>query len=248
MSGHPYGRLASACLIGATVAASAVPAVAETPEKKPGTVLTFYGLLKMEQDPKVSDEEKLAEWRAFIERSEEQVVYAKKALDRWKNAAKTRLVDAAKAADADPALPAREKKAKWDDVAKLYPRTSEGRNAKKRAAHWDRMEEKRLVAAAEGVEKARRPKVERIQAWGEVVDWAAGGAKRAAARRIKDLQDQLYSEAKSVDDIARVDKRTKLEAWRDVLKGRPTDAQRKAAEARVSALEAEVATDPTSMR
>lgn len=248
MSGDPRGRLALPLLLGAALVAGPAAALAETPEKKPGTVLTFYGLLKMEQDPQVSDEQKLAEWQAFIKRAEEQTVYAKKAVDRWKNAAKNRLVDAAKKADADPALGAREKKAKWDEVARLYPRSKDGRRAKKRAAHWDRMEEKRLVAAAESVEKARRPKVERIRAWGEVVDWAAGGTKRAAAKRIKDLQDQLFSEARSVDKIARVDKRTKLEAWRDVLNGRPSAAQRKTAEARVSALEAELARDPTSMR
>ncbi|MCB9645409.1 MAG: hypothetical protein H6730_02225 [Deltaproteobacteria bacterium] len=62
------------------------------------------------------------------------------------------------------------------------------------------------------------------------------------------LQDQLFTEAQSVDRIARVDTRTKLEAWRDVLAGRPTAKQKTQAEARVSALESEVRGDEGSMR
>ena len=112
-----------------------VPAVAgaqDKPAKKPGTVYTFYGLLKLEQDPKVDDAEKLKEWQAFIKRSEEQVNYAKKAIVRWKNAAKLRLVDDARAADTDPKIIAQDKVAAWKKVVELYPRAPEARQAKKR--------------------------------------------------------------------------------------------------------------------
>jgi hypothetical protein len=213
---------------------------------KTGTVLTFYGLLKLEQDPEVSDETKLAEWQAFIKRAQEQTAYANKAVDRWKNAAKVRLVEAAAKADEDPNLSARDKLGQWEEVAKLYPKSEEGRRATKRVAYWRRAETRRLVDAAEAVEKGRRPKVERIQAWGAVLEWEGKGSEaKAAERRVKELQDQLFTEAQSVDRIARVDKRTKLEAWRDVLGGRPTDKQRSQAEARVAELEAEL---ETSMR
>lgn len=216
---------------------------------KTGTVLTFYGLLKLEQDPSVSDEQKLAEWQAFIKRAQEQTAYAHKAVDRWKNAAKVRLVEAAAKADEDPQVSARDKLNQWDEVAKLYPKSDEGRRAEKRVAYWRRAETRRLVDAAEAVEKGRRPKVERIRAWGAVLDWEGKGSEaKAAAKRVKDLQDQLFTEAQSVDRIARVDTRTKLEAWRDVLAGRPTAKQKVQAEARVSALESEVRGDEGSMR
>lgn len=242
--------IAIALLTGAfTASSAAVYAQEKAPQKKPGTVLTFYGLLKLEQDPDVSDERKLEEWQAFIERASEQTVYAKKAVDRWKNAAKVRLVEAARKADSDPELGAPEKLDKWAEVARLYPRSKEGRQAKRRAAHWRRVRTNQLVDAAEAVEKARRPKVERIQAWAEVVTWIEKGSEaRAAHRRIEQLQKQLFTEAQSVDRIARVDKRTKLAAWRDVLAGRPDAKQRAVAEARVAALEAELVDDPTSMR
>lgn len=227
----------------ASIAGLSGPVAAQTPdEDKPKkTVLTFYGLLKLEQDPQVSDARKLEEWQAFIERAAEQTVYAKKAVDRWKNAAKVRLVEAARKADGDPKLSAPDKLDKWAQVAKLYPRSKEGRRAKQRVAHWRRMETTRLVEAAEAVEEARRPKVERIQAWAKVVDWVSKGSEaRAAKRRIAQLQDQLFTEASSVDRIARVDKRTKLAAWRDVLAGRPNRKQKRLAQSRISALEAEL--------
>ena len=216
---------------------------------KTGTVLTFYGLLKLEQDPEVPDEEKLAEWQAFIKRAQEQTAYAHKAVDRWKNAAKVRLVEAAATADGDAALSARDKLERWDEVARLYPKSEEGRRAQKRLVYWRRAETRRLVDVAEAVEKGRRPKAERIKAWGAVVDWEGKGSEgKAAQRRVTELQDQLFTEAQSVDRIARVDKRTKLDAWRDVLGGRPTDKQRSVAEARLAALEAELLGDQTSMR
>lgn len=248
-------RLTAFC----AVVAVAAPSLAAPPEagtakdegaiKKPGTVLTFYGLRKLEQDPDVSDEEKMREWTAFIERATEQIAYAEKAVDRWKNAAKIRVVEAASKADQDPKVLPREKVEKWKEVVTLYPRTKEARQAQKRAAFWMAAETKRLAEAAESVEKARKPKVERIKAWLQVLSWTERGPEaRAAEKRIKDLQDQLFSEAKSVDQIARVDKRTKLEAWRDVLGGRPTPSQRKVAKKRVEALEAELVQDESAMR
>lgn len=235
----------------ASIAGFTSPVAAQTPdEDKPKkTVLTFYGLLKLEQDPEVSDEKKLEEWQAFIDRAAEQTVYAKKAVDRWKNAAKVRLVDAARKADGDPKLDAPEKLAKWAEVARLYPRSKEGRRARQRVTHWRRMETNRLVDAAEAVEKARRPKVERIQAWAKVVDWVSKGSEaRAAQRRINQLQEQLFTEARSADSIARVDARTKLAAWKDVLAGRPNPKQRRLAESRVAALEAKLAKQDASAR
>lgn len=244
-------RALLSCLLTALlVGAGATNAQAQPAEAKaPKTVLTFYGLLKLERDPDTSDAQKLVQWQAFIKRSAEQTVYAKKALDRWKNAAKLRLVEAAREADADPKLSAPEKLAKWKDVAQLYARSKDGRQAKRRAAHWRRMETKRLVENAESVEAARRPKVERILAWSEVVVWTAKGSEaRAASRRLADLQKQLFAEAQSVDRIARVDKRTKLAAWRDVLAARPTAKQRAKAQSRVAALEADLVQSEGSMR
>ena len=209
--------------------------------KERGTVYTFYGLRKLERDPKVSDEEKLREWRAFIERSKKQIAYAERALDRWKNASRREVLDKARASDRDGELPPREKIERWVAVERLYPKTAEARMAQRRQTHWRKEETKRLVRDAESVEKARRPKVERIQAWDAVLRWTKRGAEaKAAQRRIRDLQKQLYSEAVSVDRIARVDLRTKLAAWRDVLNGRPTPAQRTAAKRRVRALEAKL--------
>jgi hypothetical protein len=209
--------------------------------KKNGTVLTFYGLRKLEEDPAVADEEKLKEWQAFIERATEQIQYAKKAVDRWKNAARLRLVEAARNADRDPKVEPKEKIKKWEEVARLYPRDPEVRSAKKRIAHWTQEETKRIVEAAEEVERARQPKVERIRAWLAVLDWVSEGPEaKAANKRIDNLQQQLFSEAQSVDAIARVDDKTKLAAWQDVLAGRPTPAQERLGTRRVSELEAVV--------
>lgn len=207
--------------------------------KKSGSVLTFYGLRKLEEDPQISDEEKLREWQAFIERATEQIQYAKKAVDRWKNAARLRLIETAKASDRDPKLEPKEKIRQWREVARLYPKDPEAKSAEKRATFWKHEETKRLVAGAEEVERARRPKVDRIQAWMQVLAWIDDGPEaKAANKRIDSLQQQLYAEAESVDGIARVDDRTKLAAWRDVLAGRPNAKQQKAAERRVAELEA----------
>jgi hypothetical protein len=217
--------------------------------KKPGTVLTFYGLRKLEQDPKVTDEEKMREWQAFITRSAEQVEYARKAVARWKDASKVRVVEAASKADQDSNVLPRDKVAKWKEVSDLYPKTKEARQAQKRLVFWTAAETKRLAEAAEAVEKSRKPKVERIKAWMDVLSWTERGPEaRAAEKRIVELQDQLFAEAKSVDEITRVDKQTKLEAWRDVLAGRPTNPQRTIAKKRVEELESELVQDETSMR
>ena len=214
-------------------------------QKEPGTVLTFYGLLKLERNSSVSDTEKLQEWQEFIGRAKEQIAYAEKAVFRWKNAARTRLVEAAAAADVNPEVSAEEKVEHWQEVTKLYPRTQDGRHAKKRVTYWQRVETKRRAEAAEEVERARRPKVERIQAWTTVLDWAARGPKaRAAERRVNELARQLYAEAMNVDRIARIDIQTKLAAWRDVLAGRPNTKERRMAERRVAELEAEVQPSP----
>lgn len=210
-------------------------------DKKNGTVLTFYGLRKLEEDPSVPDEEKLKEWQAFIERATEQIQYARKAVERWKNAARVRLLEAARSADRDSKVGVVEKIKKWEEVARLYPRDPEARGAKKRIAFWTQEETKRLVEAAEDVERARRSKVERIHAWMQVLGWVEDGPEaRAAHKRIDGLQDQLFAEAVSADNIARVDDRTKLAAWKDVLSGRPNASQQKIAVRRVSELEAVV--------
>src|SRR5262245_14753468 len=207
--------------------------------KKSGSVLTFYGLRKLEEDPNVPDEEKLKEWQAFIDRANEQVQYAKKAVDRWKNAARLRLIEAAKNADRDAKVSPKDKIGQWKEVDRLYPKDAEARTAKKRIAFWTQEETKRLVKEAEEVERSRRTKVDRIRAWMEVLAWIDQGPEaKAANKRIDSLQEQLYSEAQSVDAIARVDDKTKLAAWRDVLAGRPNEKQLRAAERRVAELEA----------
>jgi hypothetical protein len=209
--------------------------------KKNGTVLTFYGLRKLEEDPNIPDDEKLKEWQAFIERATEQIQYAKKAVDRWKNAARVRLVETARNSDRDPKLDAKEKIRHWDEVVRYYPKDAEARTARKRIAYWTQEQTKKLVEAAEDVERGRRPKVERIKAWLEVLAWTNEGPEaKAANKRIDGLQQQLYSEAQSVDSIARVDDKTKLAAWRDVLAGRPSAQQEKLASRRVAELEAAV--------
>jgi hypothetical protein len=206
--------------------------------KKSGSVLTFYGLRKLEEDPNVSDEEKLKEWQAFIDRASEQIQYAKKSVDRWKNAARLRLIEVAKNSDRDAKVSPKDKIAQWKEVERLYPKDPEARTAKKRIAFWTQEETKRLVKDAEEVERSRRTKVDRIRAWMDVLAWIDSGPEaKAANKRIDGLQDQLYSEAQSVDAIARVDDKTKLAAWKDVLAGRPNEKQLKAAERRITELE-----------
>ncbi len=209
---------------------------------KTGQVFTFYGLRTYEQDPKVSDDDKMKEWQAFIGRAEEQIAYAKKAVDRWKNAARDRVVETARQAEADANFPPADKIHHWREVVRLYPKAKEAQQAQKRIAHWTQEETRRRVLAAEDVERARATKVERIVAWVRVLEWIDKGPEvKAAQKRITDLQAQLFTEAQDVDRIARVDRRTKIEAWRDVINGRPTKEQRQKAERRLIELEAEAA-------
>ena len=207
-----------------------------------GTVLTFYGLRKLEQDPNVSDAEKVREWRAFIQRSAQQVEYARKAVDRWKNAEKLRLVESAKLADADDEFSLRQRIAQWTEVVRTFPKAPEAARARKRITDLRDLESARLVQEAEEVEASGATKVDRIRAWLSVIAWAPKSRPaRAAERRVEALQKQLYSEAESVDRIERLDDQTKLEAWQDVLRGHPTPRQRRKAEQRVQALEEAVA-------
>lgn len=223
---------------------------ADTSVPKPteGTVYTYYGLRKLELDSSVSDEDKLKEWEAFIERTKEQVGYANKAIARWKNAARLRVIESVQSADTDPNLTPREKMDRWQRLQKLYPRSREAVVARKRIAHWKSAETKRLVEAAEEVERANGPKSDRVQAWKAVADWVKKGAEaKAARRRIGALQKQLFVEAQSLDTIGRVDSATKLAVWQDVLAGLPTAKQRKVAERRIKALrkEQQAAAPPT---
>lgn len=207
--------------------------------KKAGNVFTFYGLRKLEEDPQVPDDEKLKEWQAFIERATEQIQYARKAAERWKNAAKLRALDTARTGDRDPRLDVREKIKRWKEVARLYGSQPEGRSARKRLAHWAQEQTRRLVEAAEEVERSHHSKLERIRAWREVIAWSPESPEaRTARRRVDGLEQQLFNEAQSVDSIARVDDATKLAAWRDVLAGHPAGAQEKLARRRVRELEA----------
>jgi hypothetical protein len=216
--------------------------VGEESQRAAGTVLTYYGLRKLELDAAVSDEEKLKEWQAFIERATDQIAYAKKAVERWKDAARIRVIEQVQNADRNPEIAAKEKIEGWSRLLELYPRSAEAKIAKKRIAHWRATETQRLVEAAEEVEKSRATKVDRVRAWQSVADWVqAGPEQRAAVKRIQALQTQLYAEAESLDRIPRVDAQTKIAVWRDVLAAAPSKEQRAMAERRIAELEAEVA-------
>lgn len=206
-----------------------------------GTVLTFYGLRRLEQDPNVADDVKVTEWAAFVARATEQIAYAKKAQQRWKEAAKLRLVESARLAEKNEAFTPRQRIAQWQAVLEAYPREEVGRRAKERAAYWRSEELARLIREAEAVEGSGAPKVDRIRAWLSVVGWSAKSKSgRAARRRVDALQKQLFAEAESVDAIGRIDAAVKLEAWRDVLDGDPSKTQRSKAQQRVKALEAQL--------
>ncbi|MEO1228346.1 MAG: hypothetical protein AAFZ18_05520 [Myxococcota bacterium] len=201
------------------------------------TVPTFYGLRRLEQDSKVADDEKVRAWAAFIERARKQIAYAEKAKDRWKNAAKYRLVESARLAEKDPTLGFRQRVAQWEAVVSSHPEAPEAKAAKERAAYWRSRELTRLVEAAEKVEGEGAFKVGRIRAWLAVAVWSPESRPGQAARkRIDALQKQLFTEAETIDGMKRLDDRLRLEAWQDVLRGDPTPAQRAKAEARVKAL------------
>ena len=202
-----------------------------------GTVLTFYGLRQLEQDPKVSDAEKSTEWTKFIERASQQIAYAKKAAAHWKEAGRLRWVETAKLAEENKTLTIRQRIAQWKVVVDKFPDSNEAVQARKRVRYWHQEELKRLVQDAEKIETSGRPKVDRIQGWLSVVNWAPKSREgRAAHQRVDVLQNQLFVEAQSVDRIERIDLQTKLDAWRDVLRGRPTPEQQSLAKRRVAAL------------
>jgi hypothetical protein len=225
-----------------STAADAGAGAPASDEKKPGTVLTYYGLRKLELDANVSDEEKLREWQAFIERATEQIAYAKSAVARWKDAARLRVVEQVQAADRSAEVSAKEKIEGWQRIVELYPKSPEAKVAKKRIAHWRTVETKRLVEAAEEVERSHGSKVDRVRAWKAVAGWVDNGPEqKAALKRITALQEQLFAEAVSLDKIRRVDDQTRLAVWRDVLEGSPTPQQKEAAERRIQELEAELA-------
>lgn len=235
-------RAAHGLCVFALLVSSVARAEEQAPSERPeGTVLTFYGLRQLEQDPRVSDAEKVREWTAFVERARQQMEYAELAIDRWKDASKLRLVETARLAERNEGYSLRQRIAQWKAVVDAYPDTSEAADAKKRMAFWQAKETSRLVEAAESVEQSGRSKVDRIQAWLSVKQWdEKGRAGKAAGRRIDALQRQLFTEAESVDEIERLDAQTKLDAWRDVLRGAPSAKQRKRAELRVAELERSV--------
>ena len=210
----------------------------KAPSRPAGHVLTYYGLRKLEHDFKVSEEEKLKEWEEYIVRTRTNLKYAKKAVNRWKKAARQRVLENVRKDDSDSKLAPGDKMKRWARIIKLYPKSKEAQLARKRIAFWRIAETKLLVEAADNVEKQSGTKVERIQAWHKVVKWTKNGPEaKAAQKRIKALQQQLYQEAQSLDRITRVDAKTKLASWKDVLAGAPTSAQKRIALKRVGELE-----------
>lgn len=225
-------------------APAAKPAEGEIP-RDPGTVLTYYGLRKLELDAAVSDAEKVKQWLAFIERATEQIAYAKTAAARWKDAARMRILESAEAAEKQPEVPATEKLAAWAKVLELYAKTPDAKVAEKHMQQIRGAELKRLGAAAEEVEKSRAQKVDRVRAWRALIEWSPKSPEaKAAERRMTALQTQLFQEAQDLDRIRRVDVETKLTAWRDVLDGAPTKDQKKLAEKRILELAAEAPPRP----
>lgn len=217
------------------------PAPRRQIKRAPGTVYTYYGLRKLEQDGKVSSKEKLEEWRAYIDRAKAQLAYAQKAVGRWKKAARREMLEFARQADRDPSLRPREKIDRWSAIVQLYPRTSEARAAKRRVTHWSKEETKRLIKRAQRIDKRDGAQLERIEAWEDVKSWAKRGPEaKAADRRIRDLQRELFAQARSVDRTPRFGVRRKLAAWREVLMGRPTQTQKATAQRRLRVLEAKL--------
>lgn len=203
----------------------------------PGSTYTFYGLLELEKDPGVADAEKIRQWQAFIERSRAQVAYADKAVLRWERAARDRLLKRALETENDASTSAQARHQAWRLAAQALGDDAEGRKAAKRAEFWFAEELRARIARAKEVEEAGRPKVERIRAWKTVGAWAPkAGATMAAQRRIAALQEQLYRESMSLDALRGVDDATKVQAWRDVLAGEPTEAQARRARRRLTEL------------
>lgn len=196
---------------------------AEAVEPPEGMVRSFQGLLQLEQDATVSDEAKVKAWKAFIRRTKKQSAYAQKAIRHWNDADRLRWLESARATERDPRAKPRQKIAQWKAILDKYPDSEPAIEAKDRILHWRRVETQRLVQIAERVESHGRSKVDRIQVWRSVRLWAPDSPEgRAAAQRISALQKQLVKEAESIENIDRIDIRTKMEAWEDVLKGQPT--------------------------
>ncbi len=205
-------------------ALAAEPSSATKPPK--GMVRSFQGLLQLEQDPTVPDEVKVESWNSFIRRTQKQLSYAEKAAAHWRDADRIRWLEAARAADRDPAIEPRQRISQWQVILEKYPRSEAVAEARSRLVYWQKVETRRLVQAAEEVESSGRPKVDRIQVWRSVQLWAPESREgRAASQRIAALQHQLVREAESVEKIDRIAAQTKLEAWEDVLRGQPTAAQ-----------------------
>lgn len=207
---------------------------ARPPAPKAGRVYTFYGLRQLEQDPKVTDADKVRQWEAFIARASAQLEYARAAADRWKDAKRLRRVKAAEQAEADPASNPEERLARWAAVLQLQPRGPGADHAKARKAHWRAQETARRVRRAEAVEAGGARKLDRLRTWVWVLAWAPKHPRAKA--RVRDLQARLLEEARAVDKIAGVDRATKRAAWEDVLAGRPSPRQRREAQARLQAL------------
>lgn len=204
--------------------------------QEPDRVLSFFGLLQMEKDPEVSDEEKVRRWREFVERTREQLRYAEAAVERWTHAERYRLLERAVKLDGEPGS-AQDKSVLWAQVARAFEGQEEAERAKQRALHWKNVETKARVDAATRVEREGRPKLDRIVAWKQVVDWSPQSkAGKAARSRIDALQKQLVIEAQRLDEVSRIDAATRLRAWQDVLAGAPTPEQAKLATQRVQAL------------
>lgn len=205
-----------------------------------GRVYSFYGLLELEKDPDVSDGVKIAEWEAFVRRTEQQLSYAREAVQRWENAARRRAIERALSLESDEAVAFPRRVEAWLEAAAAQRGGEARRKAEKRAAYWTAEHTRALVERAKSVEQDGRPKAERIAAWKEVVAWQKEGeAAQAAASRMRALRDQLFVEAEALDRVTGVDAATKLEAWQDVLRGYPTSLQEKKARARIEALSSE---------
>lgn len=204
-----------------------------------GMVRSFHGLLELEKNPNISDQQKTAAWQAFTERTEKQLEYAKQAAAYWQEADRLRWLETARRVDRKAGLLPRQRLAQWQTYLDKYPSAPELDEVRTRVKFWRQKEVVRLIQAAETVEANGYSKVDRIQAWLSLTQWAPRSREaKAAFKRIEALQNQLFREANSVDGIARVDRRTKVEAWQDVLNGHPSLSQKQRAAKRISILSA----------
>ncbi len=236
---RPYPRIFAGVFIGAVLAVSGSVLAGEEVDagSKDKRVLTFHGLRRLEEDPKISDEHKRAAWDAFVKRATEQVAYAKKAVVHWERVAEQRLVKTAQAYEADAGASVDKKIHAWRALVDRFPKASESGHAQKRIADLKAQETARRVEVAEHKEASRRNKVVRLQAWGEVLAWTQGGPEAdKAAARVRALRGQLYAEASSLDRLVGIDAASKIRLWQEVLDGRPTPRQSARALKRIEAL------------